>query len=446
VKNIEDYLMKLPEVDRIVATVGESGVQNLRLAQGGMQGAEVAQINVDLVDKKYRDTSVEELILIIQSDIGYQPGIDVVINTIVEGPPVATNVIIDVSGDDMESLTFVSDQIKADLNTIDGAINVKSSRGVRRTEFQVNVDHDRASLYGLSSQDINNTIAMSLIGFEATKFTDGLEDIPVRVKLDVSENDALNTMRNMEIPNQFGQMIPFENVASLDFGSSETLIKHKNFKRNISISCDLTEGVDATDIRRHMEPYLEKLNIPSGVRVEYGGIEDEVAKSFASLGSAMMIGFIIILIILSIQFQSFKQPFIIALAIPLSFVGVIYGLMITRVAFGIMAVFGVVALMGVVVNDAIVLMSYVNDQRNNGLSVHDALIKSGRNRLRPIILTTVTTMAGMIPLSLNFAGGAEFWQPLAISLIFGLATSTILTLIVVPVLYSIIEKGKLSII
>jgi len=440
VKEVEAYLLTFPEVDRIVSTVGESGVQNLRAAQGGGKGAEIAQINVDLVDAADRDISVEDLIEVMDAVLSRKPGIDITIGTMVEGPPIATNVIIDVSGDDLDAIGFVAEQIKRDLTTVEGALNVESSLGVRRTEFQAVVDHDRAASYGLSSQEVSNTLAAAMIGLEATTFTDGLEDIPVVVRLKTDGDDAVDAIRSMNIMNQMGQMIPFENVATLELGSSETLIKHKDFKRNISVSCDMAKGVDATDIRRRMDPFLAQLAVPNGVTVEYGGIEDEASKSFASLGRAMIIGFIVIMIILSAQFQSIKQPLIIGLAIPLSFIGVIFGLMVTRVPFGIMAFFGVVALMGVVVNDAIVLIAYVNDLRKGGMRVREALIKAGRNRLRPIILTTVTTLAGMIPLSLNLAGGAEYWRPLAVSLIFGLAVSSFLTLIVVPVLYSVIES------
>ncbi len=442
VLELETYLQGFEEVDRFVSTVGESGVQNVRLAQGGGKGAEIGQINVDLVDNEDRDISVEELIEIMDADLSRIPGVEITIQTIQEGPPVSNNVIIDVSGDDLEAIGFVAEQVKRDLETIEGALNVESSLGVRRTEFQAHVDHDRAASYGLSSQEISNTLAAAMIGLEATSYTDGLDDIPVVVRLAMEGDDAVDAIRNLNIMNQMGQMVPFENVASLELGSSETLIKHKDFKRNISVSCDLAKGVDATDIRRHMDPYLAALAVPSGVTVEYGGIEDEASKSFASLGRAMVIGFIVIMIILSMQFQSVKQPFIIALAIPLSFIGVIFGLMVTRVPFGIMAFFGVVALMGVVVNDAIVLIAYVNNLRREGVRVREALIKAGRNRLRPIILTTVTTLAGMIPLSLNLAGGAEYWRPLAVSLIFGLAISSFLTLIVIPVLYSLLETGK----
>jgi len=442
VLELESYLEGFIEVDRYVSTVGESGVQNVRIAQGGGKGAEIGQINVDLVDNEERDLSVEELIEVMDADLSRIPGVEITIQTIQEGPPVSSNVIIDISGDDLEAIGFVAEQIKRDLETVEGALNVESSLGVRRTEFQAHVDHDRAASYGLSSQEISNTLAAAMIGLEATTFTDGLDDIPVVVRLTTDGDDAVDAIRNLNIMNQMGQMIPFENVASLVLGSSETLIKHKDFKRNISVSCDMAKGVDATDIRRHMDPYLAALAVPGGVTVEYGGMEDEATKSFASLGKSMAIGFVIIMIILSMQFQSIKQPFIIALAIPLSFIGVIFGLMVTRVPFGIMAFFGVVALMGVVVNDAIVLIAYVNDLRREGVRVREALIKAGRNRLRPIILTTVTTLAGMIPLSLNLAGGAEYWRPLAVSLIFGLAIASFLTLVVVPVLYSLFESKK----
>ena len=440
VKEIEEYLIGFVEVDRIVSTVGESGVQNVRLAQGGGKGAEIGQINVDLVETGERDISVDDLMAIMDADLSRIPGVEIVLQTIVEGPPIASNVIIDVSGDDLDAIGFVAEQVKRDLATIEGALNVESSLGVRRTEFQAIVDHDRAASYGLSSQEVSNTLAAAMIGLEATTYSDGLDDVPVVVRLETDGDNAVDAIRNLNIMNQMGQMIPFENVASLELGSSETLIKHQDFKRNISVSCDLAKGVDATDIRRHMDPFLAKLAVPNGVTVDYGGIEDEASESFASLGRAMMIGFVVIMIILSAQFKSFKQPLIIGLAIPLSFIGVIFGLMVTRVPFGIMAFFGVVALMGVVVNDAIVLIAYVNDLRKTGMRVREALIKAGRNRLRPIILTTVTTLAGMIPLSLNLAGGAEYWRPLAVSLIFGLAVSSFLTLIIVPVLYSLIES------
>ena len=194
------------------------------------------------------------------------------------------------------------------------------------------------------------------------------------------------------------------------------------------------------DIKRKIKPSLEKLHTPVGIHVEFGGITDETTDSFKSLAKSMAVAFVIILVLLSGQFKSLKQPFIIAMTIPMSFIGVIIGLIITRQAFGLMSFFGIVALTGIVVNDAIVFISHINDLRSEGVPIHKALITGGQNRLRPILLTSITTIVGLIPLTFDFAGGAEYWQPLAVSIIFGLFAATLLTLVIVPVLYSYFEK------
>ncbi len=439
-RNIESYLLDIPEVERFVSTVGESGVQNVRLAQGGGIGAEIAQINVDLVDRKDRSRTVEEIIDELRDEFGMIPGVRVTFSLIQEGPPIPTNVVVDIAGDNLADMELVGDILKDRMESMDGTTNVTSSQGTKRTEFQVEVDHERAAWYGVTANDISQTVTSALFGVEATEFTDGLEDIPVRVKLASEGERAMDDIRNLLIPSPVGKLIPFTDVATLKLAAGETSIQHRNFKRNISISCDLLPGYDATDIQRKLTPFIDSMNLPGGITVEFGGIEDETVESFSSLARAMLIGFVIIIIILAAQFKSLKQPLIIAIAIPLSFIGVIFGLMVTRVPFGLMAFFGVVALMGVVVNDAIVLISYVNDLRRGGMKMWDALIKAGQNRLRPIILTTVTTLAGMIPLALNIGGGGEYWRPLAVSLIFGLAIASFLTLIVVPVLYSLFES------
>lgn len=441
VKTLERYLDQMVEVDRYVSTIGESGVQNVRLAQGGGSGPEIAQINVDLVTSENRSRSVEEIIGELDARFGTWPGTEIRFGLIQEGPPIVTDIVLDISGDDLVQMENIANKIKNVLETIPGALNVSSSLADRRSEFQVQVDHDRAATYGLSSEDISNTVAAALFGLEATSFSDGLEDIPVRVKLDVSGGNELNAVQSLKIPSMNGTLVPFNNVASLKLASGETVIRHHNFKRSVSVTCEIAEGMDASDITRKLDPYLASMYVPAGISVKYGGVEDEASKSFKSLAQAMIIGFAIIIVILSLQFKSLRQPLIIALAVPLSFVGVVIGLAVTRVAFGLMAFFGVVALMGVVVNDAIVLISYVNDLRRDGMSLKDALVKGGSNRLRPIILTTVTTLAGMIPLTLNFGGGGEYWRPLAVSLIFGLAIASVLTLVIVPVFYHLLESG-----
>ena len=337
---------------------------------------------------------------------------------------------------------MISDEIKMKMEKIPGTRNVTTSLGKTRNEIQINVDYDRATLMGISAKTISSTVAAAMYGIEATQFTDGLEDIPVTLKLDIEDEETIGKLNHLQIMGMNGTSVSLSDVADIEIAAGQSFIYRKEFKRTVSVKTDMDEHTDASDITRKMDEKLENIIIPQGVSIEYGGVEDEATESFRSLGKSMAIAFLIILILLSAQFRSLLQPLIIAFTIPLAFVGVVFGLMITRVPFGMMAFFGLVALTGVVVNDAIVLISHINDLRMEGLPFTDAIIQGGKHRLRPIILTTVTTNAGMIPLSLDFVGGAEYWRPLAVSIIFGLGMATLLTLIVVPVLYSFFVREK----
>jgi multidrug efflux pump subunit AcrB len=442
-RNIEEVISGYLEVETFVTTVGETGIQNIRLSQGGSTGNEVSQINVDLVHKKDRDRSVEEIV----EDLNNQfmnrwPGVNIQIDMIREGPPVSDNLVLDLQGNNLDDLEMVSEQIKSKMKNISGTRNVSTSLGQTRNEIQINVDYDRASFLGVSASSITSTIAGAMYGIEATQFTDGLEEIPVIIKLDIINTEVIQKLKRLKIISVNGSPVLLNDVANIKIAPGQSFIYRKEFERTVSVSTDMDEDTDASDIKRKLNAEIKDMIVPEGVKMEYGGIDDDTQESFQSLAESMGIAFLIILVLLSAQFKSLMQPLIIAITIPLAFVGVIFGLMITRVAFGLMAFFGLVALTGVVVNDAIVLISHINDLRREGTPYWEAIVEGGKHRLRPIILTTVTTISGMIPLTLDFVGGAEYWRPLAVSIIFGLGMATLLTLIVVPVLYSLIVRDK----
>jgi len=442
-RNVESVLSDYPEVETYVTTVGETGVQNIRLGQGGSTGSEVSQINVDLVHKTDRKKSVEDIVDKLNGEFAYRwPGVEIQIDMIHEGPPVSDNLVLNVQGDNLEDLRMLSDEIKVKIEKIPGTRNVTTSLGKTRNEIQINVDYDRATLMGISAGTISSTVAAAMYGIEATQFTDGLEEVPVTLKLDIKDDETIDKLNHLQINGMNGSSVSLGDVVDIKIAAGQSSIYRKEFKRTVSVNTDMDEHTDASDIIRKMDEKLEDIFIPQGVSIEYGGVEDEATESFRSLGKSMAIAFLIILVLLSAQFRSLLQPLIIAFTIPLAFVGVVFGLVITRVPFGMMAFFGLVALTGVVVNDAIVLISHINDLRMEGLPFTDAIIQGGKNRLRPIILTTVTTIAGMIPLTLDFVGGAEYWRPLAVSIIFGLSMATLLTLIIIPVLYSFFVREK----
>ena len=445
VQSIENQLRTYEEIEAIVSTVGQSGVQNVRHSQGSSIGPEIGQINVDLIDKKFRNRDVNQIISDFYSSIENDwPGTDIEISTIKEGPPVSDNLVIDIKGQNIQDMENISTQIVEIAKNVKGTTNVASSVGNLRSEVQVNVDHERAALYGVSSTNIGRAVSSTLLGLEATVISDGLIEIPVIIELNDDNDDKIEVIKNLQILSESGTLVPLRNVANVEIKYGPALIFRKNFTRTVSVTSDILDGFDASDIKRSIDSKLINLSVPEGIDIEYGGISDEASKTFESLGKLMVIAFFIIMIILSAQFKSIRQPFIIAVTIPLAFVGVIIGLMITRVPFGMMAFFGLVALTGIVVNDAIVLISHINDLRKDGSEFNKAIIQAGKDRLRPIILTTITTISGMIPLTFDFAGGAEYWRPLSVSLIFGLLFATVLTLVVIPVMYSLIAKSNLE--
>ena len=438
---VEQLLANTPEVSQFASTVGQSGVQNMRLNQSSAIGSEVAQINVDLIDKENREKSVDKIIADLQFQVKNMPGIDFQFSVITEGPPVEDRLVIDIQGENIDQIALVSKMVKTIFDDLEGIYNISSSLGKTRKEIQVNVDHDRSAFLGINSQKIAQTISSALFGFEATSYSDGLEEIPVKVEIEKTE-DILSDIKSLEVPTNRNTLEILSNVANVELKTGQASIFRKNFKRTVSVSADILEGYSLLDIKRKIKPTIDELDIPAGILTDFGGINDETTESFKTLGKAMIVAFFVILILLAGQFKSLKQPFIIAITIPLSFIGVILGLMITRVPFGMMSFFGVVALTGIVVNDAIVLISQINDYRTEGKGLFISIVEGGKTRLRPILLTTITTIAGLIPLTFDFAGGAEYWRPLAVSLIFGLLVATLLTLIVVPILYSFIEQMR----
>jgi len=208
----------------------------------------------------------------------------------------------------------------------------------------------------------------------------------------------------------------------------------------LTVTSNVAPGVTPQEVFTAHQKLMESTPPPQGYTLEYGGEEEERERSFRSITRVMFLGLILIFFVLTAQFDSFKQPLVVLFSVPLSIVGVVFGLFITRLTFSFMAFVGVVALIGIVVNDAIVLVDFVNQRRRKGSDLISAILDAGPRRLRPVILTTVTTIAGLLPVTLNLGGSGTIWAPLGTSIIFGLLFATVLTLIIVPSFYSIFER------
>jgi HAE1 family hydrophobic/amphiphilic exporter-1 len=237
-----------------------------------------------------------------------------------------------------------------------------------------------------------------------------------------------------------GIKIPLSQLARVEITKGIYSINRRNLRRSVTVGCDVEQGYTPQDIFASLQKLMESTPPPQGYILEYGGEEEERQRSFESMTRVMFLGLILIFFVLTAQFDSFKQPLVILFTVPLSIIGVVTGLLLTRLTFSFMAFVGVIALVGIVVNDGIVLIDFINQRRRRGVDLITAIFDAGARRLRPVILTTATTIGGLLPITLNLGGGGSFWAPLGTSIIFGLLFATILTLVVVPSLYSIFEK------
>lgn len=417
-----------------------------RLSVRRKSGSENGRIYIELVEPRYRKRTSQQIARWLRENLPNLPDVRWEVRHPSEGPPVGADILIRVSGrqdTSMAELGRIADRVARILKDIPGTQDVDTDYRLR-PETTVVPKPQVASLFGITNQMIARSTQFALNGVEITEVDfGGQEDIDVRVLNQKLHRNELKDLRELPLRAPQGRYVTLEQVADVRQTLGPDSIRHRDQNRVVRAVCDIDPDVTIVDdvfnqvqdriaaLRAEGDPDFSR----NDISLFFGGENEERDKSFADLKRAMFVGAGLILIILVWQFNSFSQPVMIMSAIPLSFVGVIYGLMICGYHFSISSMIGVVALAGIVVNDAIVLVDFINKLRARGMLLEDAVIRAGQIRLRPIFLTTVTTIGGILPMALNLSGGAEFFQPLTVSIMFGLGFATALTLIVVPTAY-----------
>ncbi len=370
------------------------------------------------------------------------------------GPPVTAPVQIRVSGRDNDTLFAIVDDIKRRLEVTPGARQVTDNWGARSKKVVVEIDETRARLAGISHQDTAISLQTFLTGLETTEYREGDKLIPVvmRSSAEVVCAPGGERCRRLLDPARLagvsvysqvtGQSVPLSQVATPRLVWQPGEIRRRDRLRTVTISSLLAPGTTAAEVNAAIEPWLlgQQASWPFGFVWEFGGEAESSGKANASIAEKMPIGILIIVLLLVAQFNSFRRPLIILVTIPLSIIGVVFGLLVADSYFGFMTLLGVISLAGIVINNAIVLLDRIRiEQEDNGLPADRAVLEAAQQRLRPILLTTATTIGGLLPLWL---GGGPMWEPMAIAIIFGLGFATVLTLGVVPILYTILFRVR----
>jgi len=357
------------------------------------------------------------------------------------------DVAIEILGNDLRRTRVLAEQVRQRLTSVPGLGDLHSNYQAARPEIHITMDRERVSRFGLSAAQVARFIQNRMRGNRATQFKDFDRKIDVLVRPQSESRDELRDLLDAQLPVARSARltyVPLRHLVEVQEIRGPTEIHRRGQVREIVLFGNI-QGRSFSRVVGDIEARLSHLRRPAGVQVRVAGQREEMVHSFHSLMLALVLAAALVYMILAAQFESLLHPFIIILAVPLASIGVVLALFLTRQTFNVMSLIGAVVLVGIVVNDAIVKVDFINQERRRGLALRSAILEAGRKRLRPIVMTTVTTVFGLAPMALGLGAGAELRRPLAMAIIGGLLSATFLTLIVVPVVYAVFtgKRGRL---
>jgi HAE1 family hydrophobic/amphiphilic exporter-1 len=350
---------------------------------------------------------------------------------------------VKVFGYDIDNTNLVAEKISAFLDEIEGTRDVIISRKQEKPELQIVFDKEKLAAASLNTATAAMAVRNRINGLVSTTYREEGEEYDVIVRYAEEFRNSTADIENITIQNQRGQFIKLKDIGAIEQFYSPPNIEREDKERVVYVSA-LVVGSDLGTIKSELDKKIDKMFIPQGVDLETGGSVEEMQESFRDLGLLLVLSILLVYIVMAAQFESFREPFIIMISLPFAFTGVFLALFITNTTLNVISFIGAVMLVGIVVKNGIVLVDYTNILRDRGLSLAQAVIKGGRSRLRPVLMTTFTTVLAMVPLTLSTGEGAESWRPLGIAIIGGLLFSSLITLLIVPVIYSIFGAARIK--
>lgn len=484
-KQLEKRVMEIIQpysnvVESVIANVGEgTGDPNDMESIGNAETPHKARITVNFVDFKYRDgVSTTQIMDEIRAGIFGNPGVSITVAKNVDGPPAGKAVTIELIGDDIFTLVGIAERMKNFINESDvlGIERLKHDIETGKPELIVDLDREKARRFGLSTSAIANEIRTSLFGKEISKYKEGEDDYEIQLRMDDKHRYDIEALVNKSVTFRDQtdgriRQVPISSVASTQYSTTFGNVKRKDLKRIVTLSSNVLGGYNATVVNDDIKNALADFQMPQGYEYKFAGEQEKQNEQMGFLLRSLLLAIFVIFFIIVAQFNKFTAPLIIMSSVLFSTTGVFLGLIIFQMDFVIMmTMVGIISLAGIVVNNSIVLIDFIELKRrrlaeetgNTDQSIAEIIVaikEAGKTRLRPVILTAITTVLGLIPLAVGinidfikffttydadfYLGGDSvmFWAPLAWTIIFGLIFATFLTLVVVPVMYLLIEKG-----
>lgn len=432
-KPLQQEISQLPEVKIVALNVGNGrnpvnqGSLDIRLKPSNERERSMQQIMDDL---RGRFQNVEGLKVTVVSNQGGGRG---------DSRPVQ----IGLRGSNIKELKNYAQQLADMIRRTEGATDVDISDSEEQPEIVVKLDHAKASEFGLDATEVGKVVEMAIMGKSTSNsYTIGDNDYDIILQLEQSQRTNINDVMNLRISSSAGQFIRLGDIADVRYGSGPTRIEREDKQRQIVVYAN-TVGISPGDlISKVRNEYIPELNLPPGYNYKMIGQADNMARSFKEVYKAVILAIVVVYMVLAAQFESFSQPLIIMVSLPFAIIGAILGLLVAGQTANMMSMIGFTMLLGLVTKNAILLIDYANQEREKGMSSREAVLLACSLRLRPILMTTLSTILGMLPIALGIGEGAELRQSMGVVLIGGLTTSTLLTLVVVPLIYLLFEEWK----
>jgi HAE1 family hydrophobic/amphiphilic exporter-1 len=442
---VENIMAAMPEITMISAQVGSQVEQDAGDAASGFSNAGTHEglLWVGLVKREQRKESDLQILERIRKKLPNLRGVKfeaLDMSQMMLGGAAAP-VEIKLFGKDLPTLKSQADQIVQLISGIEGLRDVTHSLAAGKPEVQIKIDRERAYRLGLSVYQVANTVQTATLGKVATRYREGSDEIDVRLRFKEQYRDSLDEVRSIPLRTAAGRTVYLEQVADVTTGEGPIRIDRENQARRVSITANIADR-DLGGVVREIKGRLAgfEKTLPPGYFLEYGGSYEDMQEAFLILAGAFALAVLLVYMVMASQFEHFVHPFIIMFTVPLGIIGVIVGLFVTGRTLSIAALIGVIMLAGIAVNNGIVMIDYINQLIKRGVDRKQAILDGATTRLRAVLLTALTTILGTLPMAFSRSSGSEFRAPMGVSIAFGLTATTVLTLFVVPVIYSIVNK------
>ena len=435
----KDWTKKYPEIDKFNYTVGQASTDNI-YASMQSNGSHIISMNITLKPIKERTKSLTEVAALMREDLKKYPELDkyqVNVGGSRGGSMIGQSTIdYEIYGYDFEKTDSVAQRLKRILSSVKGTADIRISRDNYQPEYQVDFDRQKLAIYGLNLTTAANALRNRINGSTASYFREDGDEYDIKVMYDPDHRQSIEDIENILLFNAQGKGVRLKEVGTVVERFNPPTIERKDRERIITVST-VVQDRPMSDIIADAQPLIDKMEVPSGVTINLSGSYEDQQDSFRDLAMLAVLIIILVYIVMASQFESFTYPGIIMTSIMFAFSGVVLILWITGTNLNVMSMIGGIMLIGIVVKNGIVLIDYITLNRERGMSITKSVLHAGKSRMRPVLMTSLTTILGMVPMAVGTGEGAEMWRPMGVAVIGGLTFSTILTLLFVPTLYTI---------